>query len=237
MSQITTLTFYRYKGLSSKLWAFGMMQFAHAGLKRVPGLQVYKLMGSGKKGFDPRPDWSVYALLQIWDSEDAADHFFETSPLVKRYGTHSTEMWRLYLKNIQAHGEWDGNHPFTPSLEMDGNNPLIAVITRATIKRNHLRRFWAYVPTSQRPLLNAKGLLFTKGIGEVPFMQMATFSLWENKAALMAYAYDSPEHKKAIKKTRELSWYKEELFSRFQPYRSHGTWFGKYPLAGYLPQK
>jgi heme-degrading monooxygenase HmoA len=235
MSQITTLTFYRYAGLTSKVWAFGMMQFAHAGLKEVPGLCNYKLMGSGRDGFDPRPDWSVYALLQIWESESAADHFFASSRLIQRYQKHAMEHWRLYLRNLQAHGEWNGANPFEPSPEIDPNGTLIAVITRATIKWKYLRRFWAYVPTSQRPLQAAKGLLFTKGIGEVPFTQMATFSLWEDKTSLMAYAYASPEHQKAIKKTRELDWYKEELFSRFQPYRSQGTWFGKHPLAGYLP--
>jgi hypothetical protein len=69
-------------------------------------------------------------------------------------------------------------------------------------------------------------LLFTKGIGEVPFLQMATFSLWKDKQSLMDFAYKSREHTEAIAKTRSLDWYNEELFSRFEPYRSKGTWDG-----------
>lgn len=52
----------------------------------------------------------------------------------------------------------------------------------------------------------------------------------------MEFAYKSKDHQNAIKKTRQLDWYKEELFSRFQPYRSEGTWNGKVPLREFLPQ-
>ena len=77
-------------------------------------------------------------------------------------------------------------------------------------------------------------MIYTKGIGEAPLIQMATFSIWENKEALHNYAYNSPEHQEAIRKTRKLDWYQEELFVRFQPYRSMGTWGGQDLLASYL---
>lgn len=37
--------------------------------------------------------------------------------------------------------------------------------------------------------------------------------------------------KKAIELTRQLDWYSEELFARFQPYKSVGTWNGVEPLV------
>ncbi|MGY8915804.1 MAG: DUF3291 domain-containing protein [Flavobacteriales bacterium] len=227
MSQITTLTFLRYRGLWQKIWAFGMMQFGHAPMSKISGLQFYKLMGSGKAGFDPFPDWSVYAVLQIWDNEASANHFFSSSNLIDRYKNHSAECWTLYLKNFAAKGEWSGKNPFQKNNHLDPENPFIAVITRATIKKRLLYRFWKFVPTSQASLAGNTGLLFTKGIGEVPITQMATFSIWKNKEALMEFAYGSKEHQSAIQQTRQLQWYKEELFSRFQPYRSLGTWNGK----------
>ncbi|MFP4846375.1 DUF3291 domain-containing protein [Winogradskyella sp. PE311] len=226
MSQITTITFFRYKSFSKKVWAFGMMQFAHAKLANIKGLTLYKLMGSGKDGFNPLPDWSVYALIQIWDNEDAASKFFKNSQLIKRYKAKSNEYFTLYLKNIKSHGEWSGKNPFKKSDSLKDENPFVAVITRATIKKRLLIKFWRYVPTSQKPLSNNKGLIYTKGIGEVPFLQMATFSVWRDKESLMRFAYGSAEHKKAVTDTKRIKWYSEELFSRFQPYKSEGKWSG-----------
>jgi hypothetical protein len=214
----------------AKLWAFWMMSFAHKPLSNIPGLQFYKLLGSGKDGFNPLPDWSVYGLLQIWDTEKEAQAFFSSSKLVKKYQKKSVEQWTIYMKCATAKGEWSGRNPFGKSSTLDDDNPFISVITRATIKPRMLFKFWKYVPTSQQPLLGNEGLIYTKGIGEVPFLQMATFSIWRNKTSLLDFAYNSKEHQKAIQMTRQLDWYKEELFSRFQPYRSIGNWNGKNPL-------
>jgi heme-degrading monooxygenase HmoA len=215
MAQITTITFFRYSSFFSKLWAFGMMQFAHGPLSKVGGLQTYKLMGTGKDGFNPCADWSVYVLLQIWDDEETAQRFFETSSLMERYRSKSSELYTLFLRNIKSKGEWSGKNPFEKSEFFDKTNSFIAVITRATIKKRLLFKFWKYVPTSQKPLQNNEGLIYTKGIGEVPFLQMATFSIWRDKESLMQFAYGSKEHVKAIAETKRLDWYKEELFARF----------------------
>ncbi len=230
MEQVTTLTFLRYKGFKNKLWAFGMMQFAHRYLVKQNGLTFYKLLGSGRRNFNPAPDWSVYALLQVWDSEEAAENFFEAASLMKRYQKHSTEQWIIYLKNTSSKGAWNGANPFHKSTKTDNNNSYIAVITRASIRPKLLWRFWRYVPISQRSLAGNKGLIYTKGIGEAPIVQMATFSVWKDQESLMQFAYKSKEHQTAIKKTKKLDWYREELFSRFQPYRSVGIWEGTNPL-------
>ncbi len=208
-----------------------MMQFAHKHLRDVDGLSFYKLLGSGKAEFNPRPDWSVYALLQVWDDETKADLFFERSPLMDKYKRHSSEHWILYLKNMIARGAWAGQNPFVTHNKPSTDIAYVAAITRATIKTRFLRKFWKSVPASQKPLHKNSGLLFTKGIGEVPVSQMATFSLWKNQQALDEFAYRSKAHIKVIGDTRRLNWYKEELFSRFQPYRSIGSWKGVEPLS------
>jgi heme-degrading monooxygenase HmoA len=221
--QITTLSFFYYRGFRNKLWAFGMMQFAHQPLSQVKGLTFYKLMGSGKGlGFNPLPDWGVYALLQVWESEADADSFFNDAELMQRYRSRTSNIWTLYMKNITAKGEWSGSNPFQVSTTLENNNPQLAIITRATIKFSKLWKFWSYVPTSHRSLSQNTGLIYTKGIGEIPIIQMATFSLWENKEALNQFAYKSKEHAQAIKMTRELDWYKEELFARFQVFKTIG---------------
>ncbi len=224
--QITTINFFHYQGFQDKVWAFGMMQFAHKHLQNISGQSFYKLMGSGKgMGFNPLPDWSTYCLLQIWDSESQADDFFKHSNLFERYRNRCHNIQTIYMKNIVSKGKWSGRNPFEASNNLDKDNLQLAVITRATIKFSKLRKFWSYVPTSHQQLSNNPGLIYTKGIGEVPIIQMATFSLWKNKEALQNFAYQSKEHAKAIKMTRELDWYKEELFARFQVYRFEGEAF------------
>jgi hypothetical protein len=236
MVSITTLTLFRFPNLKSKLWAFGQMQFAHFFISKSPGLIFYKLMGSGRDiGFSIFPDWGVYAFLGVWDNEQAANDFFNHSAIYKRYQKKSLEQWTIFMKPIQTKGLWYGGNPFTISLELDSNNPLIAVITRATIKPNKLFKFWRYVPISQQPIKRGcEGLIYTKGVGEVPVVQMATFSVWENLDSLKKYAYNSIEHREAIKKTHQIDWYKEEMFTRFQPFKTIGTWEGKDLLAHYL---
>lgn len=215
--QITTITFFTYKGFQNKLWAFGMMQFAHPQLQKVSGMSFYKLMGSGRGiGFNPLPDWSTYCLLQVWDSQVEARAFFDHAPLMKQYQNRAEKIRTFYMRNIASKGKWSGENPFEvcdPQNELDSR---LAVITRATIRWSKLRKFWSYVPTSQKYLSKAPGLLFTKGVGEAPIVQMATFSIWENKEALFDYAYRGKEHAKAIQMTRKLDWYKEELFARFE---------------------
>lgn len=225
--QITTISFFKYTSLRNKFWALKMMQFAHKGLVNAHGLSFYRLLGSGKgKGFNPFPDWSVYCLLQVWESEEAAQAFFNSSDLIKQYSERTEELFTLYMKNISAGGTWIGKKPFEKGADLDSALP-IAVITRATIKWNWLLRFWTYVPTSQQALNGNEGLIYTKGVGEIPIVQMATFSLWKNFEAVKQFAYKSKQHQEAIRRTRKNNWYKEELFSRFQPYKSTGNWEGK----------
>jgi len=162
-----------------------------------------------------------------WESEAVAEDFIKNSALFAAYRRRTAKVWTIYMKNILARGAWSGRNPFEPHTDLDKNFANIAVITRATIRLSKLRKFWKYVPTSSLPLAGNKGLIYTKGIGEVPVLQMATFSLWKNEQSLKDFAYNSPEHHRAIQKTRELNWYKEELFSRFQPYREEGERFGR----------
>ena len=230
MEPITTISFFRYTTFLSKLWAFGMMQFAHPSLAKVQGQRFYKLMGSGKAGFNPWPDWSVYALVQVWDSPKDAEAFFKQHPLMNRYRSKVDETLTIYLKTEKVKGEWAGQNPFPKNQNLDPENDYLAVITRATIKSKFLFRFWKYVPQSQKGLMENKGLLYTKGIGEVPFRNMATFSIWKDRESLQAFAYSAAEHKQAISLTHSLKWYKEELFARFQPFKVEGSWSGMPPI-------
>lgn len=201
-----------------------MMQFAHRPLQKIAGLEFYKLMGTGKARFSPNPDWSVYVTLQIWENEAAAHNYFSSHQLFKRYQKVSKEHWVLFCKNRIARGKWDGKNPFKRSKSTDKEIAYVVALTRATIKTKLLRTFWKFVPKSQNHLWDNEGLLYTKGVGEVPFRQMATLSIWKDEKSLNEFAYQTRGHIAAIGKTRDLDWYHEELFARFQPFKTLGSW-------------
>lgn len=234
-SPIVILTFFRYKNLPDKFWAFTMMQFAHQMIKDIPGLRFYKLLGSGAgNGFKMYANFAVYALLSVWDNQNKADEFINNSILFQKYRSNATEIWSVYLIPIRSHGSWSGINPFKTEQVLNEHVAPVAVITRATIKPRLLPAFWRQVPETSKILSQQEGLIASFGIGEWPVVQMATFSIWKSEDDIKKYAYDSREHLEAIKKTRKLNWYSEELFARFKPYRSEGIWNGKDPLGDYL---
>ncbi len=157
--------------------------------------------------------------------------FSQNAELFKKYKNQTAERWTIFMKSILARGSWSNQNPFDLHPDLDEKNDWLCIITRATIRWRKLYSFWKYVPTSEKPLDKNDGLLYTKGIGEVPIIQMATFSIWKNMEALKKFAYESEAHRVAIQKTRELDWYSEEMFCRFQPYKSIGTWGGENPLS------
>lgn len=234
-SQIITMTFFRYRGAADKWWAFRQMGLAGPGLEQVEGLSFFKLLGSGGgNGFSIIPDFGAYGLLGVWQHEDDAGRFFSESDQYQLFENHSEEQWTIFMRCVKVHGEWDGGTPFRVTADYDPAMPL-AVITRATIYTKHLWRFWRFTPPVSRSMEDWKGLLFSKGIGELPVVQQATFSLWENSRCMQDYAYKSRRHKDVIRRTRQIGWYKEELFARFMPVAANGTWEGEKLLEN-LPQ-
>ncbi|MGC9312889.1 MAG: DUF3291 domain-containing protein [Sediminispirochaetaceae bacterium] len=229
---VVVLSLFKYEGFRPKFWAFTMMQFAHRYLKDVEGLRFYRVLGTGAgNGFRWYSDFSTYALITVWDNEALADTFLAESELYDQYRNNSTEQFTVYMLPTRSHGMWSGQNPFLPvePAESQGGSKggITAVITRATIANRQLLRFWKYVPRTSGSLDRYGGLIFAKGIGEWPIKQMATFSLWEDLKSMQAFAYRNEDHRIAIQKTRELNWYNEELFARFKPFKSVGTWGGK----------
>ncbi len=214
---VASLVFFKFLGLSPKVKGFLMMQLGHGLMKNLKGLRFYKLLGTGKgNGFNPLPDYGTYGILSVWEKEEDAKLFLDESKIIKKYSSIALETEYFHLRPIHSHGAWGGSNPFRINKRVTLNtNDSIAVLTRARIKVSKLRKFWKYVPTSSRPLKNENDMLFSKGIGEVPFLNMATFSVWTSEEAMKNFAYNSKEHLKAIKMTRELGWYSEELFARF----------------------
>ncbi|MDI9364432.1 MAG: hypothetical protein QM541_05745 [Flavobacterium sp.] len=83
-------------------------------------------------------------------------------------------------------------------------------------------------------MLAAKGFVTSFGIGELPFVKQATFSIWDSKTNMKNFAYNLHQHKEVISKTHKEDWYSEDMFTRFIPIACYGTINGSNPLAGKL---
>lgn len=194
-------------------------------------------MGCGKNGmFSLQADWNQWAVLtygSVPEMTNNYEHWIE-----QYYGKFISKWWRLcrcetwtiILEPILTHGKWNGTS-FTVSADSLGNDEPVAVLTRATIKPLKAYDFWKNTIPVQQQMKDIPGLLFSLGMGEMPIIRQATFSIWQNQESMKNFAYSKSRHKDVIKQTRENKWYSEEMFTRFRIVHTAGSIFGKNPYA------
>ncbi|MEL7301376.1 MAG: spheroidene monooxygenase [Pseudomonadota bacterium] len=258
MPQTVSLSFFRFAGVGPKAWAFAMMGVSRLLLPRVPDVGFWKLCGSGTgEGFTPVPNTAVYAILCTWPDADTAKERVEEETFFARYRRHALESWTVYLTPTQARGNWSGKQPFEPTNHppLDdppyddpprgsggsdgeggpegpgpgGGRPL-AALTRATLKPRNALKFWKQVPDISERIGLDQNVAFKIGIGEVPWMQQVTFSIWPSPEAMADFARKDGPHARAIRAVRDGGWFREELYARFAVTGEHGAWEGRSPL-------
>ncbi len=198
-------------------------------LARVPGLAFWRLLGTGSGNDTGRgADLSRSALFAVWDDEQHLDEFFAADHIAGRW-RKAEESWHVRLRSIGGHGTWKGFDPLA-GLEVGTADGPVAIVTRANVRRGSWRPFGVASEVVDRELHQAPGLIDVVGIGETPVGSLATFSLWQSLAAARSFAYSMPDHVEVIRRTRAEGWYAEEMFARFEPYSSSGTWNGRDPL-------
>lgn len=210
---LTTVTLLSFS--ENKARAFAAMGLLPRKLKGVPGLRFFKMMGSGRgQAFSLRPDFSRYCLLAVWESEAAATAFFSSNPHWAAYRSLAAGNLQFQLQPLSAKGSWNGEQPFDhPNAKPPQHTP-VAVLTRASLHWHRLPSFWRNARTATAGMPQADGLQLSLGIGEVPYIEQATFSVWKNADKMMAFV-TAPAHLQAIKLRHKEGWYKEELFARF----------------------
>jgi len=214
-----------------------MRAMAHLGLDRLPlgftpGLRFWRLLGVGKgRVFDPHADLQRYGLFTVWDSYTALQVFEQTSGVMRSIRQRADEVWSVHMHPVRWHGQWGGRDPFKGMAPAAPPEPgPWVILTRATIRPTKVTAFLRAVPAVSAHLLQQPELIQSVGVGEAPLMYQATLSLWETLPAVTSFAYAAPPHVEVIKRTRRERWYREELFARFRPIASKGTWDGTNPL-------
>ena len=211
------VNFYIFKFQKNKFWAFSQMGIYRQYLKNVKGLKFYRLLGTGgSSGFGLYPDFKTYCFLSVWENNNDANYFIRKNEFLLKYLKKADKIRLLSLTPFQSKGKWAGINPFSNnSVIPKTKNLKIAILTRARISPIKLFRFWRSIPKASREISNAKGVFFYKGIGEIPFLEQATISLWHSIEDVKEFAYKSDVHKNIIRKTKSESWYLEEMFCRF----------------------
>lgn len=209
------------------------------GLFRLPlwlnkQIHFYKLMGCGRNGtFDVQPDLRQWAILTI------QSEFSATTDARRQHGSliyywirlFNGEAYTLLLTPVAGHGKWDGREPFGNLPRQSDEPGRMAVLTRATIRLSKLAYFWKNVAPVAQQMLRAPGFEYSVGIGEIPWVKQATFSVWKDATAMKSFAYGDDRHKEVIRQTRRQDWYSEDLFVRFRIDQTIGTLRGIDPLG------
>lgn len=228
----------RYPAGAPAREALSRMGLDRPELLATPGLRFFRMLGTGNGSqMTLSADLRRWALLAFWRDEADLDAFLANSPIPRRWDDLGAERYDVRLAVARAHGSW-GRATF----DVSGAAPLVpdapvAILTRAAIRPSRLIRFWPAVKGPAMDLSSHPAHLASVGIGDVPVLGQATFSLWSTLAGAQDYAYRRAAHREVIDRKRDERWYSSELFARFQPLASSGTWDGRDPLAGLLPPR
>ncbi|MES2430882.1 MAG: spheroidene monooxygenase [Bacteroidota bacterium] len=221
MTTILTIQTYPKKYIFFALLSIALFRIPLFFTKKI---SFYKLMGSGKNGtFDKNPDWQQWAIFIVFKENDLdkiediniVQHVYGKA-IKKWFSIFNVHTKHILLDPLEGHGKWDGKDPFELNKNTNSHDGQIAVLTRATIRLSKLKAFWSNVNGVADSMKQADGLIYSIGIGEIPFIKQATFSIWKNKEQMKQFAYSMKTHRDVIQKTRRDNWYKEELFFRFE---------------------
>ena len=210
----------------SFLWGLSRYVIGRFSLRNIPGLQFFKVLGSGfEGGFSTKPSFHKQGLFCVFDSEQHAKQFRAHSTLVQSYLKHSREFFAVSLNAFSTRGSWANTQ-----LDVSVNAPVsgpIASLTRASIKPLKANAFWKNAQPAEVSINQSEGVILSAGLGEAPYLRQATFTIWEDETALNAYAQQGA-HLAAIKAAYGQQYFSESMFTRFTPSEMEGTWRGKH---------
>ena len=211
-------------------WGWLRLVAGASAYKDVPGLTMAKVMGSGHGGgFGLRPSPTHQGLICTFSHLDFARAFLD-SDAVQAYRHRARECWTGVMVVQSGRGHWDKQAWVASSPESLGDSAApqgpLAVLTRASILPTKTMAFWRYAPAAQAELKHSPGCLLAMGLGEVPLVRQCTFSLWQDTAAMLAYAQQGA-HQVASAAAYKHQFFSESMFVRMQVLQMAGVWQGR----------
>ena len=206
-------------------WGLSRLVLGERAAGRAQGLRFARALGSGRDGgFGLVPSLTRQGLMCFFDDEDSALSFARSSGTARAYCAHADESLLTLLRATSCRGSWSGA-TLAVTASAEAGQPM-ASLTRAAIRPRHAARFWQHAPAAQAGVANAHGCRLAVGLGEAPLLRQATFSLWDNSAAMDAYARGGA-HAAAIEGAWQQRWFSESMFVRFAPILIEGRWRGQ----------
>lgn len=206
-------------------WGWSRVALGERLLQRVQGLRFARALGCGREGgFGLQPSLHRQGLFALFDNDRDADAFIDASPVTAAYRAHARECLVAKLRATASRGSWSGMG-MSVSAATDPTAP-VAALTRGSIRARRALAFWRHSPASEAALATAAGCRLAVGLGEAPVLRQATFSLWDDCAALEAYARGGA-HREAARAAQREGHFSESMFVRFAPQRLEGQWLGK----------
>lgn len=104
-------------------------------LRRVPGLEFHKSLGTGagRRFTAADADLRQWALVTCWSAEPSE------VPVLDKWHRLARSHTRFTLGTIASHGQWSGRNPFVPDPSLKKWPGTVAAITRARVRLAHWR--------------------------------------------------------------------------------------------------
>lgn len=231
MTAVASFHLTRYPAEAARM-ALSRMAFDRRLLAATPGLLFWQLLGTGRgKSMTLGADLRRWALFAVWRDAEDLDRFLAHHEIPRRWRRHGEESWSARLALIGGYGRWAGREPLQGMSRRAAGGAPVAVLTRATLRPRHAAAFYRAASRVDSDLRAHDGRLASVGIGEWPLVRQGTFSVWADAESMERFAYRLRSHTEVVRRTRRERWYREELFARFVPYDTTGTWDGTDPLA------
>lgn len=208
-------------------WGLSRLVLGPRALGRAPGLRFARVLGSGHEGgFGLAPGFDRQGVAAFFADESSARDYARHSPALRARREHAQETLLMLCRASASRGSW-GGHAMAVTAPPAAAGQPVASLTRASIRLRHARAFWRHTPAAQAALEAAAGCRLAVGLGEAPLLRQATFSLWDDAAAMEAFARRGA-HRQASADAMGRHWFSESMFVRLVPIAVEGTWHGRH---------